>query len=162
MSPSSVSHSLEDLGQVIELVCSGSAPHGQCGHVGGGAGTAAWGGTGDRWAEDAPLVSGWPRRLTEGSVQCQRWSRELCAAWFRGQATLCLFTWSQAPPPGIVPLDLSTWHRKAALGSGPARGPLLLSRRELVEAAPGGKAGGKEAYFRWAVGPFPSNWETGG
>lgn len=42
LSPSSVSHSLEDLGQVIELVCSCSVPHGQCGQGGGGAGTAAW------------------------------------------------------------------------------------------------------------------------
>lgn len=61
------------------------------------------------------------------------------------------------PGPPTRHLALRIEH----VASGPARGPLLSSRKELVEAAPGGKAGGKEAYFRWAVGPFPSNWEAG-
>ena len=82
------------------------------------------------------------KKLTECSIQCQP------------SHVSCVLPGSE-PPPGILPLELSTWHPKTGLDSGPARGPLLLSLQELVEAAPGGNAGGKEAYSQqlgnWGV-----------
>lgn len=100
LSPSSVS-SLEDLGQVIELSTVVQYPMGSVVKEEEGQGPSMVRARVAGGAENA-LVLGWPRSLTEGLVHCQR-SHMSCAAWFRGQATHCLFMWSQAPNQASCP-----------------------------------------------------------